>query len=224
MPADTPPFPLELRRACCRTARGTRTQPIDLTLKPGELVLLVGPTGTGKSEILRCALGFSALVSGEIRLFGASTTQLHHDVWMEMRGQMAYASESAPFLANIDVLQNLVLPLTVRGIDEAVAREQSVLGLQRFSLAHIADLRPHQLSREDHRKALLVRAWLLPVALLLLDEPPRDSDRQRTTRWRDALEERRQQGSAILATAADPSQWSGGVSRMISVIDSGESA
>lgn len=216
------PNPIEVRGACFRTARGTRTKPIELSLKPGELVLLVGPSGSGKSEILRCAIGFSAPLSGEIRMFGKSTDDLYHDDWMEMRRQMAFASESAPFLANLDVMQNLVLPLAMRGTDETFAKDMAAQALERFGLEHIAASRPHQLSREDHRKALLVRAWLLPVALLLLDEPPRDTDRNRKNRWREGLEERRSQGCAILAAAADPSQWSGGVSRMISVIDSGE--
>lgn len=213
---------LELRGACFKTARGTSTKPLELALQPGELVLLVGPAGSGKSEILRCVTGLSEPLSGEIRTHGRLTNGLHHDAWMEVRTQLAYASESAPLMANTDVMTNLILPLALRGMVEDTARQNVLAALHRFSMDHIADLRPHQISRDDHRKVLLIRAWLLPVSLLLLDEPPRDTDRQKGNRWRHALEERRAEGCAILATAADPSQWSGGVTRMVSVVDSGE--
>ena len=214
--------PLELRAARFKSARGTSTKPVELVLQPGELVLLAGPPGSGKSEILRCVVGLSAPLGGEIRVQGRPTHDLHHDAWMELRSQLAFASESAPLLANTDVSTNLILPLALRGMEQDAAREKVFAALKRFSLEQSAALRPHQLSRDDHRKILLIRAWLLPVAVLLLDEPPRDTDRQRGKRWRDALEERRAEGCAILATAADPSQWSSGVTRMISVVDSGE--
>lgn len=216
--------PLKLRGASFKSARGTRTKPIELKLQPGELVLLAGPAGSGKSEILRCVAGLSQPLSGEIFVQGRKTDALHHDAWMEVRNELAYASESAPLVANTNISTNLILPLALRGMSQEAAREKVFAALTRFSLENVAELRPHQLSRDDHRKLLLVRAWLLPVTLLLLDEPPRDTDRQRGNRWRDALEERRAEGCAILATAADPSQWSSGVTRMVSVVDSGEPA
>jgi predicted ABC-type transport system involved in lysophospholipase L1 biosynthesis ATPase subunit len=196
--ADDAPL-LTLRRAVFSLARGGNTAPLELTLGPGGCVWLVGREPA--AAVLRALVGLEAPVAGELGLFGRAVCgpgvrAPDHDHWMRLRQGLGYASESAPLLANLDVLDNLILPQAVRGIPDGVARAAAWAGLEARDLTRVAPTRPHALSTADHRRLLRLRALLLPVRLLLLELGPQETaaDAMQT----DGLEARVGAGTALL--------------------------
>jgi NitT/TauT family transport system ATP-binding protein len=130
---------------------------VDLTVGPGELVVLLGPSGVGKSTVLRLAAGLIAPETGRIDNAAASTAM----VFQEPR---LLPWESA--------LDNVGLPLAAAGIGRRAAREEARRRLTRLGFgAADAAKRPAQLSGGMAARVAIARAFVAAPELVLLDEP-----------------------------------------------------
>ena len=176
-------------------------QDVTLSVVPGELVAVTGVEGAGKSTLLRGLLGLAALQSGRARVLGVDLHQLAHDDAMRMRARCAYASKTAPLLANLTLFDNLAVPLLMRSIPEASARAEVERMLKRFGLEALALRRPPDVLGDKLRLAQLARALLVPAELVLLDEPP-DTDAANT-----AIEEACASGQTMLVSTTRPERF-----------------
>lgn len=132
--------------------------PFSLTLEPARTVALVGPSGCGKSTALRFLAGLEQPHSGEvIRRLGVGDTAV-----------VFQAPTLAPWATALD---NVALPLRLRGEPVAVARQRADDALARVGLSSATQLKPQQLSGGMAMRVSLARALVANPRLLLLDEP-----------------------------------------------------
>lgn len=128
---------------------------VDLSVKPGEVVALLGRSGSGKSTLLQVAAGLLAPSEGEV--------ERHHRV--------AYVFQEPRLLPWRRVLDNAAFGLKCRGVRRNERRRRAALMLERLGLADHTTAWPSELSGGMRQRVALARAFLIEPGLLLLDEP-----------------------------------------------------
>jgi putative ABC transport system ATP-binding protein len=153
----------------------TILQGANLTVSPGELVSVVGPSGSGKSSLIAVAAGLEQPTSGAVRLFGESLSDLDEDSRARLRrGRAALVFQSFHLLPNMTALENVSAPLEIAQRRKAGSAARDWLG--RVGLAHRLDHYPHQLSGGEQQRVALARALAVEPALLFADEPTGNLD------------------------------------------------
>ena len=159
--ADTQAAPIaELRQAVVRYegARAPAVGPLDLLIRPGEILALVGASGAGKSTTLRLLAGLETAASGTVTLSAA-------------RGRTAFVFQSPTLMPWADAQTNVALPLELTGVPRSEARRRAAEALAAVGLGERLTARPSQLSGGMAMRVSLARALVTEPELLLLDEP-----------------------------------------------------
>jgi heme exporter protein A len=138
---------------------------VDLTLTPGEVLLILGPNGAGKSTLLRTLAGLLRPQAGTVAVMGR--TLAGDDP--AARAPIGLLSHQSLLYDELSLLENLVLVARLYGMPEPSERAREVLAAQ--GLGDRAGDRPRQLSRGMLQRAAIARALLHQPSLLLLDEP-----------------------------------------------------
>ncbi|MGE3342860.1 MAG: ABC transporter ATP-binding protein [Vicinamibacterales bacterium] len=139
---------------------------IDLQVNRGERVALLGPSGAGKTSLLRALAGLGGLIGGRVLVDGREVTRLEP----ERRG-IVYLHQVPMLFPHLSVLDNVTFPLAVRRVPRAQARERALELLARVRLEALAARSPASLSGGQQHRVALARALAADPAALLLDEP-----------------------------------------------------
>ena len=137
--------------------------PLDLTVKPGELVVLLGHNGAGKSTLLRLAAGLLDPSAGEISVCGEAPGS------MEARRLVSFVPDTPVLYEDLGVGELVELVARLHDPDGGATRARHTL--ERLDLAGRADQLPGQLSRGLRQRLALALGLARPSSLLLLDEP-----------------------------------------------------
>jgi His/Glu/Gln/Arg/opine family amino acid ABC transporter permease subunit len=152
---------------------GSRTiiDGISMTVVPGEIVCLVGPSGTGKSTLLRCVNGLEDIQGGEIR-FEDKPVRAHAKDIIDVRKRIGMIFQQFNLYPHLTARQNIVLAqVVVHGIDARAAAEKADQLLTRVRLAHRADAYPARLSGGEQQRVAIARALATNPHMLMFDEP-----------------------------------------------------
>lgn len=142
---------------------------IDLSVREGEVVVILGPSGCGKSTLLRCLNGLEQGDSGSLA-FAGRPLDARSD-WREVRQQVGMVFQSYHLFPHLRVLDNLLLgPLKVQRRLRAEAEEQARALLARVGLGHKAEAWPRELSGGQQQRIAIVRALCMNPRALLFDE------------------------------------------------------
>ncbi|HTW84407.1 MAG TPA: ABC transporter ATP-binding protein [Candidatus Sulfotelmatobacter sp.] len=136
---------------------------VSLTIEGGSFVSLVGPSGCGKSTLLNLIAGLIAPNSGRVVHAGA--------VVAGPRMNVGYLTQKDTLLPWRDVLQNIALPLEIRGVERAERERRAAELIERVGLGGRERAYPRELSGGMARRASLARMLIAQPDLLLLDEP-----------------------------------------------------
>ncbi|MFT5467018.1 MAG: polar amino acid transport system ATP-binding protein [Verrucomicrobiales bacterium] len=174
----------------------------DVSLKIGDDVqtlVLIGPSGGGKSTLLRVVAGLETPDSGEVIIEGDAVGFENEAELREHRKRNGFVFQAWNLFPHLSALENVVLPLIhVHGISRPEAEEIGVAQLKRFQLeAHIAK-QPAQLSGGQQQRVALARAIAPKPRLLLLDEPTSALDPEMTAEVLELIEELCREGQNIL--------------------------
>lgn len=144
---------------------------IDLTVKEGEVVVIIGPSGSGKSTILRCLNLLEEPTSGEIFFEGQNITAPDSNI-DQIRQKMGMVFQSFNLFPHMSVLENLTItPVKIKKEDPEKAKEQALALLDQVGLKEKATSYPASLSGGQQRRVAIARALAMSPDVMLFDEP-----------------------------------------------------
>jgi putative ABC transport system ATP-binding protein len=148
---------------------------VDLSIKPGETLAIVGASGSGKSTLLGLLAGLDLPTDGRVWLAGACLTDLDEDGRARLRARyVGFVFQSFQLLPNLTTLENTILPLELAGAADAHPRGTAML--RRVGLDHRLRHYPRQLSGGEQQRVALARAFVTEPAILFADEPTGNLD------------------------------------------------
>ena len=146
---------------------------IDLAIAPGESLVVIGGSGTGKSVMIKCVLGLMHPDAGDIRVDGASTVRLSRSDRVELMQRFGMLFQGAALFDSLPVWANVAFALIQsRGMGRAHARDVAVEKLGAVGLGpDVADLSPSELSGGMQKRVALARAIATEPEIIFFDEP-----------------------------------------------------
>jgi lipoprotein-releasing system ATP-binding protein len=150
---------------------------VDLDVMPGEVVGLIGPSGSGKSSLLHAAGLLERPTSGEIRIDGQDVGGLDERARTHIRlASIGFVYQFHHLLAEFDARDNVALPLRIAGVGTAQARERASEVLTALGLGERLTHQPAQMSGGEQQRVAVARALANRPRLLLADEPTGNLD------------------------------------------------
>jgi len=148
---------------------------VDLQIKAGESVAIVGVSGSGKSTLLGLLAGLDAATEGEIWLDGKRLNDLDEDGRARVRAQrVGFVFQSFQLVPGLTALENVMLPLELAG--DTAARERAGALLERVGLGERLAHYPRQLSGGEQQRVAITRAFVTHPVVLFADEPTGNLD------------------------------------------------
>ena len=148
---------------------------VDLTIKRGDSLAIVGASGSGKSTLLSLLAGLDTSSTGTVTLNGHELTTMNEDARAEMRNQLiGFVFQSFQLLSGLTALENVMLPLELGG--DKQAHSKAAILLDRVGLSPRITHTPKQLSGGEQQRVALARAFVTEPAILFADEPTGNLD------------------------------------------------
>lgn len=145
---------------------------INLGIRRGEIMVVMGGSGSGKTTLMRNLLGLNRPSSGSIHILGKDITRISKRELYAIRRKMGVAFQGGALLGSMSVADNIELPLRQHTrLDENTIRIMSRMKLEVVNLAGFEDLMPSELSGGMLKRAALARSIVMDPALLFFDEP-----------------------------------------------------
>lgn len=145
---------------------------LDLDIPRGGVTAIMGPSGTGKTTLLKHITGQMRPDAGEVRVDGRNVPGLSREALYKMREGIGYLFQNSALLTDFDVFENVAFPLRQHAaLPEVLIRNLVLMKLQAVGLRGAARLMPHELSGGMARRVALARAIVFDPQLILYDEP-----------------------------------------------------
>jgi len=148
---------------------------VGFDIAPGDTVAIVGASGSGKSTLLSLLAGLDTPSSGRVVLDGEALSTLDEDGRARVRGEkVGFVFQNFQLLPSLTALENVMLPLELRGDRDVDAPARSIL--EKVGLGQRLDHYPRQLSGGEQQRVALARAFVTQPSLLFADEPTGNLD------------------------------------------------
>jgi len=203
-----PPAPL-LKLSGLKKMFGRRTviENINLTVAPGEIVEITGPSGAGKTTVLRLLHGQLRPSAGEVWVEGRGLHKWWRRDLDRVRRDVGFIFQEQRLLPRLTALENVVLALTVNDpyVPLAVIRRRALAALEALGVAQRKSAFPHQLSAGERQRVSVARAVANRPRIVLADEPFTAIDRDNSQAVARMLEEAAANGTAVVIASHHPS-------------------
>ena len=172
---------------------------VELKLKVGERVALMGPSGSGKSTLLNCICGIEPVDSGEIKVGAKSLSQLDGaNLELLRRESIGYVFQSFHLLPTLSAFENIEFPGQLVGMPKKERLDRVAQLLESVGLSHRSEHLPDTLSGGECQRVAIARALMHFPRLLLADEPTGSLDTSSGDQILELLEELSQEHSVAL--------------------------
>lgn len=150
---------------------------VNLTIMPGEIVALIGPSGSGKSSILHAAGLLEGIQGGRVELAGVDATDLNDAARTALRrSSLGFVYQFHHLLPEFSAVDNVALPQLIAGVGQGDALARAAALLDLMGLSDRKEHQPGQLSGGEQQRVAIARALANKPALLIADEPTGNLD------------------------------------------------
>lgn len=177
---------------------------LDIQVKAGEMVAIMGKSGSGKSTFLYQLGLLDHPTSGDIRIDGVDIVNLpRHERTLFRLNQLGYVFQSYALLPSLNAMDNVMVPLLMQGIGKKEAAEKAIHTLEQFGLAERTDFFPSQLSGGQQQRVAIARAVAHDPKIIFADEPTANLDSETSSVVLDLFVELNKKGQTIVLVTHD---------------------
>jgi len=192
---------------------------IQLDITKGEYVSIAGPSGCGKSTLLSIVGLLDTPTEGKYTLNGTPVEDLRMGDRSRIRNrEVGFIFQSFNLIGDLNVFENVELPLTYRGMPSSERKERVQKALERVGMSHRMKHYPSQLSGGQQQRVAVARALVGEPAVLLADEPTGNLDSKNGEAVMDLLRELHRAGATLVMVTHDP-RFARYASRTINLFD-----
>ncbi len=173
-------------------------------IEGGQVVLISGPSGIGKTSLLSLIGGFLKASAGEVRVFQHDVARMRATSTSLLRRKLAFVPQELELIADLTSLANVRLALEVCGFSRRESKSRALEALCAVDLGELATRKVAELSTGQRRRVSLARAMVRESDIFVADEPSNDLDAARVLLLVDLLEAKREEGTAIVLATNDP--------------------
>ncbi|ANW25749.1 ABC transporter ATP-binding protein [Vibrio coralliilyticus] len=176
---------------------------VNLDIKEGESIAIVGTSGAGKSTLMTLLAGLDTPSSGDVHLLGKTLNTLSDEERAAIRSEsVGFVFQSFLLIPSLSALENVTLPCLLKGENEDVERAKALLAS--VGLEHRIHHSPSQLSGGEQQRVALARAFMVQPKVLFADEPTGNLDQQTAAKVVELLFElNKQHGTTLVLVTHD---------------------
>jgi len=191
---------------------------IDVDIALGEVVALLGPSGSGKSSLMAVLSGLERATGGTVQVAGENFTGMDEDALAHARrGRIGIVLQAFHLLPTMTALENVATPMELAGMDDA--RERAAEELRAVGLSHRLDHYPTQLSGGEQQRVAIARATAPRPALIFADEPTGNLDVATGHEIIELLFARREETGATLLVITHDTELAERCERVLTIAD-----
>ena len=193
---------------------------INMTIKPGEVVSIIGSSGSGKSTILRCINLLEEPSGGQIMVEGKDVTKGEIDIKV-LRKEIGMVFQSFNLFENMNILKNCIIgQMKVLGLDKEKATEIALTNLKAVGMDPYIHAKPSQLSGGQKQRVAIARALSMNPKCLLFDEPTSALDPEMVNEVLDVIKSLAKTGLTMIIVTHEM-QFARDVSDRVIFVDEG---
>jgi putative ABC transport system ATP-binding protein len=178
---------------------------VDLEIRPGEYISVMGPSGSGKSTLLNILGLLDRATSGTYWLNGADVSTLDDNALAEQRQEnIGFIFQSFHLIPRLTAVENVELPMLLSGTPVAARRKRAEEVLDAVGLGTRFRHRPDQLSGGERQRVAIGRAIVMKPSLLLADEPTGNLDSRSSAEVVEIIEQLNADGISLMVVTHDP--------------------
>jgi ABC-type lipoprotein export system ATPase subunit len=192
---------------------------INLTIKKGEFIAIMGPSGCGKTTLLNILGLLDSDIEGEYELDGRVAIALSSRKQARIRSQqIGFVFQNFNLVSRLNVIENVALPLTYKGIPRLERLKLASKMLHNFHLGEREYYMPHQLSGGQTQRVAIARALVNDPSIILADEPTGNLDSHASHIIMEELSDLHKRGNTIIMVTHNP-RLTAYASRVITMLD-----
>lgn len=177
---------------------------VNLEIKKGEFLAIMGPSGSGKSTLMHIAGCLDVPTSGQVVLEGEDISKLSERQLAQIRNQkIGFVFQFFNLIPRVNTLNNVSLPLVYRGLSPSKQKEKAMAVLENVGLAERASHFPNQLSGGEQQRAAIARALVTEPSIIFADEPTGNLDSQSGQEIMAIFEKLNRTGKTIVLVTHD---------------------